>query len=298
MRFDRFMELALYHAEFGYYRTARDPFGTAGDFCTAAQYQPEFGDLIRIFIEKLGPPQAGTPMRVADLGAGRGEMREAFARFDYIPVEHGNVMPELVNAVFANEFFDALPVRAGVMKDGSARELLVTECGQEFCWHVGHVLDTQSAEYLAKYWTPRAEGDQFEISDQSKLWIERAAASIDDGWLIAIDYGHMMRETARFPAGTLMSYRRHIASGSVLLTPGERDITAHVSFDALADSAREAGFTDVAVRTLGSVLIEALSHEPYLERAGLGQRQRVKALLYGLGETFRVLVARKKAERK
>jgi SAM-dependent MidA family methyltransferase len=298
MRFDRFMDQALYHPEFGYYRKARDPFGIAGDFYTASQFQPEFGDLLRIYIEQLLTPAARSPVRLADLGAGRGEMRTAFACFEYLPVEHGEVMPEGLQIVFANEFFDALPVRAGVMKDGSARELLVEEGGGELRWHIGNVLDVRSADSVAKYWAPRAEGDRFEISDRSKMWMERAAASIDDGWLIAIDYGHTMRETARFSAGTLMSYRRHTASDQVLLTPGERDITAHVSFDALTDYAREAGFENVAVRTLGSVVMDALSYEPYLQRGSVGSRQRVKALLYGLGETFRVLVARKKVERK
>src|SRR6476620_9379219 len=35
--FRRFMEMALYHPEHGYYRRGRDPFGPAGDFYTAEQ---------------------------------------------------------------------------------------------------------------------------------------------------------------------------------------------------------------------------------------------------------------------
>ena len=35
MPFHRFMEAALYHPEFGYYRRKRDPFGAGGDFYTA-----------------------------------------------------------------------------------------------------------------------------------------------------------------------------------------------------------------------------------------------------------------------
>ena len=48
-----------------------------------------------------------------------------------------------------------------------------------------------------------------------------------------IDYGYTTAEAKRFPAGTLMSYRRHAASEDVLADPGERDITAHVCFPAL-----------------------------------------------------------------
>ena len=46
MPFRRFMELALYHPEYGYYRRARDPFGKEGDFYTAEQVQPVFGVLV------------------------------------------------------------------------------------------------------------------------------------------------------------------------------------------------------------------------------------------------------------
>ena len=41
--FRRFMEVALYHPEHGYYRRPRDPFGKRGDFFTAEQVQPVFG---------------------------------------------------------------------------------------------------------------------------------------------------------------------------------------------------------------------------------------------------------------
>ena len=44
--FRRFMQVALYDPEHGYYRRARDPFGKAGDFFTAEQIQPVFGILM------------------------------------------------------------------------------------------------------------------------------------------------------------------------------------------------------------------------------------------------------------
>ena len=44
--FRRFMDVALYHPEAGYYRRAADPFGRDGDFYTAEQIQPVFGLLM------------------------------------------------------------------------------------------------------------------------------------------------------------------------------------------------------------------------------------------------------------
>ncbi len=79
--FRRFMEVALYHPEHGYYRRPRDPFGKAGDFFTAEQIQPVFGILMaarmRQLYRAMGEPADFT---VVELGAGRGEMADAFAR--------------------------------------------------------------------------------------------------------------------------------------------------------------------------------------------------------------------------
>ena len=48
--FAQFMDLALYSPDLGYYRT-RQPFGLSGDFYTASQLQPVFGELVAAFIE-------------------------------------------------------------------------------------------------------------------------------------------------------------------------------------------------------------------------------------------------------
>src|SRR5271157_2750150 len=111
------MEVALYHADRGYYRRAQrapsDPFGKAGDFFTAEQIQPVFGILmaarVRRIYEEMGSPRDFT---VVELGAGRREMAEAFSEWRYVPVDIGSgALPErLVGVVFSNEFFDSLPV--------------------------------------------------------------------------------------------------------------------------------------------------------------------------------------------
>ena len=111
--FRRFMDAALYHPEFGYYRRPRDPFGKHGDFFTASQLQPVFGVLVAARIRQLheedGAPENFT---VVELGAGRGEMAAALSAWKYAAVESGEgALPERFRGVvFSNEFFDALPV--------------------------------------------------------------------------------------------------------------------------------------------------------------------------------------------
>jgi SAM-dependent MidA family methyltransferase len=56
--FRRFMDTALYHPEYGYYRRPRGreapgPFGKAGDFFTAEQIQPVFGILVAARVRQL-----------------------------------------------------------------------------------------------------------------------------------------------------------------------------------------------------------------------------------------------------
>ena len=57
--FHRFMEVALYHPEHGYYSRGRDPFGKEGDFYTAEQIQPVFGILMAAFIRQLSSEKTG-----------------------------------------------------------------------------------------------------------------------------------------------------------------------------------------------------------------------------------------------
>jgi hypothetical protein len=114
--FRRFMEVALYHPEHGYYRRARDPFGKHGDFFTAEQIQPVFGILMAARIRQLY--RDGLSARVHRGGTGSGaardgggirrvELRAGGSRF-------GRAAGKFRGVVFSNEFFDALPVDAAV----------------------------------------------------------------------------------------------------------------------------------------------------------------------------------------
>lgn len=301
--FQRFMSLALYHPEHGYYRRARDPFGKAGDFYTAAQLQPVFGILmaarVRALWEELGRPPDFT---VADLGAGRAEMREAFSEWRYVPVDvdRGALPARFTGVVFANEFFDALPVDAAVSRPGGFRQMLAGWNGDCFVWVEGGAVTPAAADYIERYLTPPEEGSLVEINLEALAWIERIALSLERGFLFTIDYGYTRRERARFPQGTLMSYRRHTAIEDVLAGPGERDITAHVSFTALEEHGRRCGLDPVGSASLAQTLLEAGAADEFAAALAAGapaasseRRLQLKTLLFGMGETFRTLLQRK-----
>lgn len=298
--FDRFMERALYDPEHGYYRGARTVFGREGDFYTAEQLQPVFGILMRQAVQQLwremGEPAA---FQVVELGAGRGEMAAAFAEFNYVPVEWGGAaMPDrLRGVIFANEFFDALPVRVFRWTSGAYRELLVACEGERFVWTEGGEPDEANARYLNAYVQPQDDDVLVETCLPALDWLKRIAKTLDSGYVIAIDYGYTRRELVRFPQGTLMAYRRHAASDDVLADPGAIDITAHVNFTALLEHASLLGLECIRWETLARTLLRAgepdqfaaaLQADTMVEQTR--RRLQLKLLLFGMGETFRTLL--------
>ena len=161
--FARFMELALYDPERGYYRTAADRPGRRGDFLTAPEAHPIFGATLSRAVadawDRLGRPStyvlreigAGTgSLAVAVLDALAAERPDLARVIRYEPVEldparvervrarleaagHGQrLMPEhghvasVANAfVIANELLDALPTHRLVQRGDALREVLV-----------------------------------------------------------------------------------------------------------------------------------------------------------------------------
>jgi len=299
--FHRFMRAALYDPIHGYYRRARDPFGKRGDFYTAEQLQPVFGILIAARIRALYREMGAPPdFTIVELGAGRREMAEAFSEWRYVPVDlDAGALPERFRGVvFSNEFFDALPVEAVAYRDGCFREMRVG-WDERFVWETGAPVRDEAADYLQRYFPPPEEGALFEVNLDALAWTGRIARALEEGFVFTIDYGYTRAESVRFPRGTLMSYHRHQAAEDVLDDPGGKDITAHVCFTALEEYGARLGLRTVRFETLAQTL--AAAGEPDQFAAALAgatsaeesrRRLQLKSLLFGMGETFRVLLQR------
>lgn len=259
---ERFMQVALYHPEHGYYRRTRDPFGRGGDFFTASQLQPVFGQLIRAVLE------AHTGLRtIVDVGAGRGEMFAAFqAPWNYQAVDYGELLPTgIEGVVFANELFDALPCRA---YDATGQEARVTFQAGRFAWTA----------------TPVRE----ESPGMAAL-MGQMASSLQRGMMLLIDYGYRAQEyPRRFPQGSLMAYRHHQAHADILAHPGEQDITAHVNFSRLIELAQAHGLRVVRDQRLSALLLEV--GERALAQAAAESTGTLKTLLFGMGDSFDTLL--------
>jgi SAM-dependent MidA family methyltransferase len=168
--FARFMELALYHPTWGYYRSPHRRPGRPGDFLTAPETHPFFGiSLARQLAEcwdRLGRP---APFVVREYGAGIGglawdiigglstetpachaaleyrlvesnphRLEQALATFgeaglgDIVRGEAGSDPEPITGVVLANEVADAFGVHRLIWRDGRLREGWVVWIGAGF----------------------------------------------------------------------------------------------------------------------------------------------------------------------
>jgi SAM-dependent MidA family methyltransferase len=200
--------------------------------------------------------------------------------------------------VFSNEFFDALPVEVAVYRDGAFREQRVAFEGGRFRWQTGGMVRDEVERYLRRWFPPPEEGRWYEANLEALGWMERIGRALESGYALTVDYGYTRAESVRFPAGTLMAYRRHMAREDVLDDPGARDITAHVNFTALEESGAACGLRRERFETLARTIVTAGEADQFaaaLNSAAeeLRRRMQLKTLLFGMGETYRVLLQRR-----
>lgn len=278
LTFARFMELALYHPEHGYYRSAIERPGRSGDFLTAPETHPIFGAavarrLAAIWTELDRPD----PFVVREYGAGSGTLAasilaglradesELIDALVYDPIEinahrregiadrlgpvGARIPPgtgRITGVVLANEFLDALPVHRVEQRDGRLLECYVdwdAAAGKL----VERALEPSSpalAERLERDGVALAGGQVGEICLGLEPWLAGLAADLERGLVIVFDYGH--RAPALYDpgraGGSLRAYAGHRAHADPFIAIGHQDLTAHVDLTALEAIAGDCGF--------------------------------------------------------
>ncbi len=202
--------------------------------------------------------------------------------------------------LFANEFFDALPVEI-VSQKGSLR----------IDTHDGRFIETwapasaEELEFLDRYSIHPEENDErLEIPLAGQSVANELFAQVDHGFAIVIDYGYTRAEQlAGRHRGTLKAIRQHSVSANPYEVPGEQDITADVNFTALAAAAEKQGMRTHKLITQSQFLLgigEANQFADAFEDCRLPQERAKVALQLkhlvtpaGMGESFHVLLASK-----
>ncbi len=289
--FERFMELALYHPDHGYYRKP-GRIGPDGDFLTSPHIHQLFGWAVAAWAH-WSWEQLGRPGRFAiyEPGAGAGRLatamldwatgrdREFADAIDYIAIEPNNpgtepratwTMPPLEPAdyglVVSNEFFDALPVRLFEGTPRGAQEIYVQWNGSAFEETRGPIAVVEDAP----------QSGRFEVNARAFPTMTELGQLVRQGAVLTFDYGYP-REELWAPwrtQGTLLCFYRHTAHENPYIHVGDQDITAHVDFTDL-----EAALDASEFETFGPV-----SQTSFL--LALGAQQLVDAARQELQEYF------------
>ena len=207
--------------------------------------------------------------------------------------------PDAPLIIFANEFFDALPV-----------EILTTQGALRLAERGEHLAETwvapspEELEFLDRYSLHPEEGERIEVPLAAQGYMEAVARLVPRGFVLAIDYGYTRQEQlVGRHRGTLAAYRQHSESGNPYEAPGEQDISAHVNFTALADAATRNGMTVQPLLTQSQFLLGIGEQNQFLdafeecrlpqERAKVALQLKHLVTPEGMGETFHILLASK-----
>jgi SAM-dependent MidA family methyltransferase len=268
----RYMELCLMHPQYGYY-LSRDPLGREGDFTTAPEVSQMFGELLGLWAAAVWKSMdVPNPVRLIELGPGRGTMMADMLRairvlpslYQAVSVHLVEINPALIDRqketlrgtkspvtwhdriddvpegpaiLFANEYFDALPVHQVVRQQRGWHERVIdiSENGQ-----LVFAAASEPLKHFDLLLPPLVRaapvGAIFEWRPTTEMMRIGRRLRDQGGAALIVDYGHV-----RSDAGdTFQAISRHSFTDP-LRNPGQADLTAHVDFQALALGAEDAG---------------------------------------------------------
>jgi len=273
--FARFMELALYHPDRGYYASGRANIGRRGDFFTSVSVGPLFGKLLAAqFVEiweKLGRPGdfeiveqgAHDGVFAADaLRALRQSAGECFAATSYCIVEPFPIWQErqeknlhefaektswvasideiapFVGIHFSNELFDSLPVHL-IVSGGVANGATV--------WHEKFVTVAADNFAFAIANVSRSglqldhlgffpAGFEAEVNLAAPKLMSEITAKLSRGLVLTIDYG--------FPRTEF--YSLHRSQGSLQVRAKQKKLSSPFQQIGLADISAHVEWTSLA----------------------------------------------------
>lgn len=290
--FERFMDVALYDPQVGYYARGVSPPGPAGDFYTAPQLSPLFArcvaaraaDAARLtgprrpfaWVE-LGPGDGSLSAEVVPDLARRleGQLTEAvlvdrsealLARAaDRLRASVGTAGPSVRcvgsiaelgpvrGFVFANELLDAQPV-ARYRRTATGWVELGVRLG------AGHLVPVErpvpAPPTVLAGARDAGEGTVLERSLRAEALVRELADHLTEGAVVLVDYAAEGSErVARYPHGTVAAVRGHRAVPDPYSAPGETDLSAFVDFERVRTVARSAGLREIAYRSQAEALV-------------------------------------------
>lgn len=275
MTFARFMEHALYHPQWGYYtkENGMHRIGRGGDFFTSVSVGDLLGRLVaQQFTEwwcLMGKPK---PFYLVECGGFDAQLAydilKALHRdspfciqaLQYVLVEPSQRLAQhqqnrlsefscvhwvhslreldpLEGIVFGNELLDAFPVHLLESYHGAWRECSVDAKENHLTW------TSQTVSISPTFQLPERYEGKIEVCLQAITWLKDACKILKQGRILLLDYGWTDEEYFQVgrPCGTVRGYYQHRLVENVLVNPGEQDLTAHVRWTPILDTAIRLG---------------------------------------------------------
>jgi SAM-dependent MidA family methyltransferase len=272
--FARYMELALYAPGLGYYSGGSRKFGSEGDFLTAPELTPLYGQALA---RQVAQVLAASAPQVIEAGAGSGRLAaDLLLALDALGCapRHYRILelsgelrarqqatlheraPRLADRVVwldelperfsgclvGNEVLDAMPTHA-LRWDDDGEGVREGGVGLEDGRLVPAERPASGALLAAAQAMPVARPHRGELGLAARAWVAELARRLECGAMLLIDYGlprHELYHPQR-DGGTVRCHYRHRVHDDPLWLPGLSDITAHVDFTAVAEAGFDAG---------------------------------------------------------
>ncbi|MGD1856511.1 MAG: class I SAM-dependent methyltransferase [Leptolyngbyaceae cyanobacterium] len=227
--FAAFMDLALYHLDYGYYTTKPSVLGSDGDFITSPHISHDFGQFLAVqFADMWHILDRPDPFHLVEMGAGQGLIAtdvlaylqqhypECYAALTYTVIEKSPALRTLqqerltdkkitwitldelsliTGCFFSNELVDAFPVHIIEKHANQLKEVYVTFQDNT----LQETLGPLSTEKLTQYFDligidlltdTYPDGYRTEVNLAALDWLDTVVSRIEKGFLLTIDYGH------------------------------------------------------------------------------------------------------------
>lgn len=281
MPFERFMDLALYHPDGGFFTSGTLRSERAGDFLTSPEVSALFGETLARYV--IGERERiGQPFEMVEVAAGSGSLLKplleavdvaAFAveasptardkLVEVLPPDRvlADLPDRIRGVVIGNELIDNLPMALAQRVDGSWRERWVG-IDDDALAMVDAPPRPEVVAWLEQFAGDVPDDGWVEAQLAAASWVRDVLGRLEAGSLVLFDYGDTAENLLpRRQDGTLRTYRAHHLGPHPLDEPGETDITADVNFTALAAVAESAG-----------AMVELHRQDDFLTGLGLGDR--------------------------
>jgi SAM-dependent MidA family methyltransferase len=307
--FAEFMDMALHLPGLGYYAGGSLKFGAAGDFVTAPELTPLFGQALA---RQVAQVLAAVPEpSYLEVGAGSGrlaaDMLLALEALDALPeryailelsgelcarqqatiaaaaphlaarVEWLDALPERFSGcVVANELLDALPTHAVAWRAEGLMERGVVLAEEGFAWAERPARGALAEAMAALAVAPPYAG---EVGLAVRAWVAEWGQRLERGALLLIDYGlprHELYHPLR-DGGTLRCHYRQRSHDDPFWWPGLSDITSHIDFTAVAEAGYDAGLDVLGYTNQASFLVDCGIGELFAARQRDGGEQALRA---------------------